>query len=120
MIGQAIARRVDLLGLLGLLLFALLWQLLTNVIPRFSLPTPLDVARRVGEDFILADYLVEKDVWLIGGDNPPVPAGTFDRSTDQHAIVADRGQFDSLAITAEPGPLGTEAPTGEIVATASL
>ncbi len=60
------------------------------------------------------------EVWLIGGDNPPVPAGTFDRSTDQHAIVADRGQFDSLAITAEPGPLGTEAPTGEIVATASL
>jgi anti-sigma-K factor RskA len=60
------------------------------------------------------------EVWLIAGDNPPRPAGTFDQSTDQHAIVADRGQFDVLAITNEPGPLGTEAPTGEIVATASL
>jgi len=58
MIGQAIARRIDVLGLLGLLLFVVLWQLLTYVIPRFSLPTPLDVARRVVEDFILADYLV--------------------------------------------------------------
>ncbi len=60
------------------------------------------------------------EVWLIGGDEPPVPAGTFDQSTDQHAIVADRDRFDTLAITAEPGPLGTEAPTGEIVATAAL
>lgn len=59
------------------------------------------------------------EVWLIGGDGP-VPAGVFDRSTDQHAIVADRSQYDTLAITAEPGPLGTEAPTGEIVATAPL
>jgi anti-sigma-K factor RskA len=59
------------------------------------------------------------EVWLIGGDGP-VPAGVFDRSTDQHAIVADRAQYDTLAITAEPGPLGTEAPTGEIVATAPL
>jgi anti-sigma-K factor RskA len=60
------------------------------------------------------------EVWLIGDDETPVPAGTFDQSTDQHAIVADRGQFNLLAITAEPGPLGTEAPTGEIVATAAL
>ena len=27
------------------------------------------------------------EVWLIGGDEPPVPAGTFDQSTDQHAIA---------------------------------
>jgi hypothetical protein len=59
------------------------------------------------------------EVWLIGEDGP-VPAGVFDQPTDQHAIVADRAQYDTLAITAEPGPLGTEAPTGEIVATASL
>ena len=44
MIGQAVARHIDVLGLLGLLLFVALWQLLTYVIPRFSLPTPLDVA----------------------------------------------------------------------------
>ena len=50
----------------------------------------------------------------------PAPAGVFDQPTDQHAIVADRDRYDTLAITAEPGPLGTEAPTGEIVATASI
>lgn len=59
------------------------------------------------------------EVWLIGAEGP-VPAGVFDQSTDQHAIVADRSLFDTLAITAEPGPLGTESPTGEIVATAPL
>ena len=59
------------------------------------------------------------EVWLIGADGPE-PAGIFDQPTDQHAIVADRDLYDTLAITAEPGPLGTEAPTGEIVATASL
>jgi len=60
------------------------------------------------------------EVWLIGADGVPAPAGVFDQSTDQHAIVADRDRYDTLAITAEPGPLGTEAPTGEIVATAPL
>jgi len=59
------------------------------------------------------------EVWLIGAEGP-VPAGVFDQPTDQHAIVADRDLYDTLAITAEPGPLGTDAPTGEIVATASL
>ena len=60
------------------------------------------------------------EVWLIGADGVPAPAGVFAHSTDQHAVVADRSQYETLAITAEPGPLGTEAPTGEIVATASL
>jgi anti-sigma-K factor RskA len=60
------------------------------------------------------------EVWLIGEDGVPAPAGVFDQPTDQHAIVADRDRYDALAITGEPGPLGTEAPTGEIVATASL
>jgi anti-sigma-K factor RskA len=60
------------------------------------------------------------EVWLIGEDGVPAPAGVFDQPTDQHAIVADRDRYDTLAITAEPGPLGTEAPTGEIVATASI
>jgi len=59
------------------------------------------------------------EVWLIGAEGP-VPAGVFDQPTDQHAVVADRDRYETLAITAEPGPLGTEAPTGEIVATASL
>ena len=60
------------------------------------------------------------EVWLIGEDGVPAPAGVFDQPTDQHAVVADRARYETLAITAEPGPVGTEAPTGEIVATASL
>ncbi len=59
------------------------------------------------------------EVWLIGAEGP-VPAGVFDQPTDQHAIVADRDLYDTLAITAEPGPLGTTTATGEIVATASI
>jgi negative regulator of sigma E activity len=59
------------------------------------------------------------EVWLIGAEGPE-PAGVFDQPTDQHAVVADRSQYETLAITAEPGPLGTEAPTGEVVATAPL
>lgn len=60
------------------------------------------------------------EVWLLGESGAPVPAGVFDQESDRHAIVVDRSQFTTLAITAEPGPLGTEAPTGEIVATAAL
>jgi ABC-type nitrate/sulfonate/bicarbonate transport system permease component len=56
--GRAVAGRIDVLGLLGLVLLVAIWQLLTYVIPRFSLPTPLEVACRVAEDFVLADYLV--------------------------------------------------------------
>jgi hypothetical protein len=59
------------------------------------------------------------EVWLIGEEGP-VPAGVFDQPTDQHAVVADRDQYDTLAITTEPGPLGTTTATGEVVATASL
>ena len=59
------------------------------------------------------------EVWLIN-DEGASPAGVFDHSTDQHAIVADRSQYNLLAITVEPGPLGTEVATGEIVATAPL
>lgn len=51
------AIRVDLLGLVGLVLLFVAWQLLTNVLPRFSLPTPLGVAERIWDDFILAQYL---------------------------------------------------------------
>ena len=60
------------------------------------------------------------EVWLIGEDGVPVPCGVFDQPTDQHAMIGDGGQYETLAITVEPGPLGTEAPTGEIVVTAPL
>ncbi|MFL5861245.1 MAG: anti-sigma factor domain-containing protein [Solirubrobacteraceae bacterium] len=60
------------------------------------------------------------EVWLIGAQGPPVPAGVFAKPTAEHAIIADRSQYQTLAITAEPGPLGSTAPTGQIVATATL
>lgn len=59
------------------------------------------------------------EVWLIGDGNP-VPAGVFADATAQHAVAADRSLFNTLAVTMEPGPMGTEAPTGEVYATASL
>ncbi len=51
------ALRVDLLGLVGLVLLFVIWQLLTNVLPRYSLPTPFGVAGRIWDDFFLAQYL---------------------------------------------------------------
>jgi anti-sigma-K factor RskA len=60
------------------------------------------------------------EVWLIPHEGAPVAAGTFDQPTAQHAVVADRGQYQAIAITPEPGPLGTTAPTGQIVAQAAL
>jgi anti-sigma-K factor RskA len=60
------------------------------------------------------------EVWLIPHEGAPLAAGTFDQPTAQHAVVADRGQYQAIAITPEPGPLGTTAPTGEIVAQAAL
>jgi anti-sigma-K factor RskA len=58
-------------------------------------------------------------VWLIGAEGP-VPVGVFDEPSDEHAIVADRGQFQAVAITNEPGPLGSPAPTGNILIQAAL
>jgi anti-sigma-K factor RskA len=66
--------------------------------------------------------LPEGDVyqlWLID-DAGPVPAGVFDQSTDEHAVVADRELYQAVAITAEPGPLGSPAPTGEILVQGTL
>ena len=47
----------DPLGLVGVALLILVWQLLTGVIPTYSLPPPLDVAERIWEDFFSAEYL---------------------------------------------------------------
>jgi len=59
-------------------------------------------------------------VWLIGDDGQPVPSGVFDAPTARHAIAADPAAYDLLAITTEPGPLGSPGPTSDIVATAPL
>lgn len=59
-------------------------------------------------------------VWLIGEDGAPVPSGVFAATRARHAIAVDPSAYQTLAITNEPGPLGSPGPTGEIVATAPL
>lgn len=49
--------RLDPLGLAGVVLLVVVWQLLTYVVPLFSLPPPLAVAARIGDDFVLAEEL---------------------------------------------------------------
>ena len=49
--------RLDLYGLSGLVLLAALWQALTYVLPPLSLPPPMQVLRRIGEDFFVAQQL---------------------------------------------------------------
>ena len=58
-------------------------------------------------------------VWLIGNGEPE-PFGVFAAPTARHAIAADPGAYQTLAITNEPGPLGLPGPTGEVVATVPL
>lgn len=59
-------------------------------------------------------------VWLLGPDGTPTPAGVFAGTPARHAIAADPAAWSALAITNEPGPLGSPGPTGRIVATAPL
>lgn len=49
--------RVDPLGVFGLLLLVIVWQLLTAVLPASSLPTPLSALLRIKQDFIVAEQL---------------------------------------------------------------
>jgi ABC-type nitrate/sulfonate/bicarbonate transport system permease component len=54
---RRLASGIDPLGILGLLLFILTWQLITGVLPPSSLPTPWSVVERIGHDFIRAEEL---------------------------------------------------------------
>jgi hypothetical protein len=58
--------------------------------------------------------------WLIHGDEPPVPGGVMDTSTGKVEIDGDRGAFDTFALTVEPGPSGSAAPTSKPIVTAPL
>jgi ABC-type nitrate/sulfonate/bicarbonate transport system permease component len=49
--------QVDPLGVVGVLLLIVVWQLLTLVVPVASLPAPWDVAERIGADFWAAPEL---------------------------------------------------------------
>lgn len=57
--------------------------------------------------------------WLIQGD-AKIPAGVMNTEQGEIASVGDRSQFDTFAITVEPGPLGTETPTSEPILVAPL
>ncbi|HET7092219.1 MAG TPA: anti-sigma factor, partial [Thermomicrobiales bacterium] len=59
-------------------------------------------------------------VWVIDAAGKPIPAGTFDRSAATRAVAADPRADRAIAITAEPGPLGSPQPTGAILAQAPI
>ncbi|MDQ3540818.1 MAG: anti-sigma factor [Chloroflexota bacterium] len=54
-------------------------------------------------------------VWLIG-ESGPVSCGVMDSS--EFAVAADRAQYNALAITVEPAPLGSPRPTSDPIMTA--
>lgn len=58
-------------------------------------------------------------IWLIQGKTP-VPVGVFDQTSAQYAISANPGRYQALAVTIEPGPLGSPTPTGAKVVVAPL
>ncbi|MEO9790299.1 MAG: ABC transporter permease subunit [Aurantimonas coralicida] len=49
--------RIDIFGAIGLVLLVVFWWGLTFVVPRSSLPSPLNVFRRIADDFVVADML---------------------------------------------------------------
>jgi anti-sigma-K factor RskA len=56
-------------------------------------------------------------VWLIGA-NGAKPVGTVNGG--EYATVADINQFQTFAITVEPGPIGSDQPTSKPIVTAPL
>jgi hypothetical protein len=57
--------------------------------------------------------------WLIGtGSAAPVPMGAI--IDGEYAAVADTTQFQTFAVTVEPGPIGSAQPTSDPVVVASL
>jgi anti-sigma-K factor RskA len=51
-------------------------------------------------------------VWLID-DGGPIPAGVLTGAGQRVAIAADRAAYQAVAVTIEPGPLGSPLPTTE-------
>jgi hypothetical protein len=57
--------------------------------------------------------------WLIQGDEK-IPAGVMNTDQGEIASVGNRSQFDTFAITVEPGPLGNHSPSSEPILVAPL
>ena len=60
------------------------------------------------------------EVWLLPAEGAPVPAGVFAAPTARHAMAVDRGDYQGVAITVEPGPFGSPGPTTAPLAQAPL
>jgi len=58
--------------------------------------------------------------WLIRDGETPVPAGAFDAPVADFAVAVDPERDQALALTIEPGPLGSPRPTGNPIAQAPL
>ncbi len=57
--------------------------------------------------------------WLIDAGGP-IPVGVMNPQLGEFASAGDRSQFQTFAITVEPGPLGNDAPTTEPILVAQL
>lgn len=57
------------------------------------------------------------EVWLLNEGSPPVPQTVF--LTPTTAIQADLDRYQKIAITIEPGPRGSAAPTSPVLAVGS-
>ncbi|HET7035139.1 MAG TPA: anti-sigma factor [Thermomicrobiaceae bacterium] len=58
-------------------------------------------------------------VWLIQGSTP-IPSGVFAASSARLALAADPANYQAVAITVEPGPLGNSTPQGDKVVVTPL
>jgi anti-sigma-K factor RskA len=59
--------------------------------------------------------------WLIeDGDTPPTPVGVIDPETGEFATAAGTGRYATFAVTVEPGPIGSAAPTSDPVIVGQL
>jgi anti-sigma-K factor RskA len=60
------------------------------------------------------------EVWLIPHAGDPIPAGFFADTSARHALAGSPDDYQAVAITMEPGPMGTMAPTTAPLITATL
>jgi anti-sigma-K factor RskA len=60
------------------------------------------------------------EFWLIPHAGEPIPAGVFRDTSVRHALTGSPEDYQAVALTVEPGPLGTTAPTTDPLAVAPM
>jgi anti-sigma-K factor RskA len=60
------------------------------------------------------------EVWLIPHDGDPIPHGVFTTTSTSHALGGSPADFQAVAVTMEPGPMGTMSPTTAPLVTATF